>query len=127
MNYDDINRILASEQEITPSPEFLASVMSAVTRQAGSLPPLEFPWIRALPGFLAAIVAVAAAIWHAIGILSDPATITAFNVQVHQVGALVTASGLQWIALAVGVTIISIALSSSLVDGRNYALRLQPS
>jgi len=67
MNQNDIDNFLATEGRITPSPEFLASVMRAVEREAASLPPLEFPWIRALPGFLAAVVAITAGIWHGRG------------------------------------------------------------
>lgn len=121
MKHDEIDRILANEGRITPSPEFLASVMGAVEREAASLQPLEFPWLRALPGFMATIVAIVAASWHGIGILSDPAAVTVLNEQLTQVAALASGFGLQWIVLAVVITAVSMALSSSLVRGRNYA------
>ncbi len=121
MKQNDIDRILAVEDEITPSPRFLASVMAAVEREAATLPPLEFPWIRALPGFLATIVAIAAAIRHGIGVMSDPAVVTVLNEHIRQISALSAGIGLQWIALAFAITIISVLLSSILVRGSNYA------
>jgi hypothetical protein len=120
MNPDDIDEILANEAEITPSPEFLASVMRAVRREATSLPPLKFPWRRALPGFLATFVALARAIWDLVGFLRDAASFAVVREQLDHVAALAAGFGLQWILLAVVVTVVSLALSLKLVGGRNY-------
>lgn len=120
MNHDEIDDILANEVEITPSPEFLTSVMRAVARESAYLPPLEFPWKRALPGLLAVIVAVVAAVWHAISVLSDPAVAAVLDDQLGQIVASAAGFGLQWIALATAITFISIALSTSLVRSSGY-------
>ena len=53
MKDHDLDRIL-SEDEILPSSGFTASVMDAVRREATALPPIPFPWKRALPGLVAA-------------------------------------------------------------------------
>lgn len=90
---DDIDRVLANEVEITPSSGFLSSVMEAVEREAIAPPPVEFPLFRVLPGFLAAMVALAVAIWNGIGSLNDPATIAAFDEQLHQLTVLATGYG----------------------------------
>jgi hypothetical protein len=115
MNHDEIDRILASEDEIEPSPGFLASVMEAVEREAAAPPTLTFPWIRLLPGFLAMVVAMTAAMWHGIGVLSDPAVVAVLDDQIRQFADLATRFGLQWIVLGLVITAISIAFSSSLV------------
>jgi hypothetical protein len=123
MNHDDIDQVLAIAEKIAPSPGFLASVMEEVEREAAAPAPLEFPWIRVLPQFLATIVAIAAAIWHAIGVLSDPAIIAALNEQILQLSTLAAGMGLQWIVLAVAMTVISITISSSLVAGITRSAR----
>jgi hypothetical protein len=58
---DDIDRAL-QEGEIAPSSGFVSSVMYAVRREAATPPPVEFPWARALPGFIALIIALATCI-----------------------------------------------------------------
>lgn len=116
MKQDDIDKILASETEIAPSPTFLDSVMQAVEREATMTPPLQYPWVRALPGFLALLVAFAAVVGQGISILSDPATVATTHELLRQVSALAAAIGLQWIVLAIVLSVSSIALSSRWVD-----------
>ena len=59
MGYDDdLDRALASEQEILPSSGFLGGVMETVQREASAPPPIPFPWKRALPGMVAGVLAV---------------------------------------------------------------------
>ena len=118
---DDIERLLADEDEITPSAGFMASVMEAVEREATSPPPLEFPWLRALPGFLAMTAALAAATWHGIGSLSDPAQLEAFAAQVRQITVFAASIGLQWTLLAVAITLVSVMLPLGLVRSRTSA------
>lgn len=55
---NELDRIL-SHGEILPSSGFTASVMDAVRREAAAPPPIPFPWKRALPGLIAAGVALA--------------------------------------------------------------------
>ena len=55
---DEMNRILSSEDEILPSSGFAVSVMDAVRREAAAPPPIPFPWKRALPGLVAAGLAL---------------------------------------------------------------------
>lgn len=121
MKPDDIDQVLANEKEISPSADFLASVMRAVRREATSLPPLKFPWRRALPGFLAAFVALARTIWDLVNFLRDAASFAVVREQLDHVAALAAGIGLQWIALAIVVTVVSLALSLRLVGGRRYA------
>jgi hypothetical protein len=48
----EIDGILSREDEILPSSGFAVSVMDAVRREAAILPPIAFPWRRALPGMI---------------------------------------------------------------------------
>jgi hypothetical protein len=52
----DLDRILSRGEEIVPSSGFLDSVMDAVRAEASAPPPIPFPWKRALPGLIAAVV-----------------------------------------------------------------------
>jgi hypothetical protein len=121
MNPDDIDDILTHEKRITPSPDFLASVMRAVRRQAASLPPLKFPWLRVLPGILATFVAIMRAVWDLVGFLNEPDVLAGFKEQLHQFAELAAQFGVQWIVLAVAITVLSLMLSISLVGSEHYA------
>jgi hypothetical protein len=121
MNPDDIDDILAHEKRITPSPDFLASVMRAVRRQAASLPPLKFPWLRVLPGILATFVAIMRAVWDLVGFLNEPDVLAGFKEQLQQFAELAAQFGVQWIVLAVAITVLSLMLSISLVGSEHYA------
>lgn len=118
MNPDDIARILANEETITPSPRFLASVMRAVEQEAASPAPLAFPWARALPGFLAVI---AAAIGGGISLADDPAVARTLEEQLSRFAAIATGLELQWVALALLATAVSLVSVSSMVRGGNLA------
>jgi hypothetical protein len=62
MMNDDVDRILGGESDVQPSGRFAQNVMAAVRREAAIPPPIEFPWRRALPGMVAAGVALLALI-----------------------------------------------------------------
>ncbi len=121
MKPDDIDKALENEEVITPSPDFLASVMRAVRRQAAALPPLRFPWLRLLPAILAMFVAIMRVFWDLIGFLYDPDVLAGFTEQLQQFADVAARFGVQWIVLAVAITVVSLMLSVSLVGGRRYA------
>ncbi|NNE36128.1 MAG: hypothetical protein HKN13_12880 [Rhodothermales bacterium] len=121
MNPDDIDDILSNEKLITPSPDFLASVMRAVRRQAATLPPLKFPWRRALPGIVATFVAIIRAVWDMVGFVNEPDVVASFKEQLHQFAEVASQFGVQWIVLAVAITVVSLMLSISLVSSEHYA------
>ncbi|PYV46457.1 MAG: hypothetical protein DMG92_18030 [Acidobacteria bacterium] len=64
MRYDAVDRILSNEQQIIPSAGFIMAVMGAVRGERAVPPPIPFPWRRALPGALAAILALVALCNH---------------------------------------------------------------
>jgi hypothetical protein len=53
MTDEDLDRILSREEEILPSAGFASRVIESVRSEATSLPPIPFPWKRALPGLAA--------------------------------------------------------------------------
>jgi hypothetical protein len=109
-----IEAILASEEELIPSSGFLGSVMESVQEEAVAPPPIPFPWKRALPGILATSGVFA---WGAVELLRQglpalnsptlplPPLPAALVVPVEQAG---------WVALALGVTLLSWLLSRRL-------------
>ena len=68
---DELDRILSTERQITPSPGFAHSVMRAVRHEAEAPPAIPFPWRRMMPLIGAAAVLVVALL---ISIPYGPAT-----------------------------------------------------
>jgi hypothetical protein len=56
MTTSKIDKILATEEELIPSSGFLSTVMERVNEEAAALPPIPFPWKRAIPGILLATI-----------------------------------------------------------------------
>lgn len=53
---DEIDSILSREDEMLPSSGFTTSVMEAVRQEAAEPPPIPFPWKRALPCAVMAVL-----------------------------------------------------------------------
>ena len=62
MTHDELDRILSRKDEIAPSSGFVDSVIDSVRQEAATPPPIPFPWGRAVPGIIAAGVAVVSAV-----------------------------------------------------------------
>ena len=118
MRDDEIDRILSGEEDLLPSSGFHASVMDAVHREASTLPPIPFPWKRAWPGFAVGALALVAAL---IVLLVESGGTTA--PEPSPVGAAAFESllrsaantGSHWVALALLVTLASVALTRRLI------------
>jgi hypothetical protein len=125
MSHDEIDRILSRDEEILPSSGFAASVMDAVRREAAVLPPIPFPWRRALPLFAAAVVAlVLVVVVLVMGIpqlgregASSPSAGEWMPTLLPFVNAAaISAAG--WVLLALALSFASVALSLRLASGR---------
>jgi len=109
---DDVDRVLAGEEDVVPSSGFTASVMEAVRREASIPPPIPFPWTRALPGLAAAVLALVLAVAGTFAV-SRPGAAPAARVVSALVPLLeaVEAAGGQWVVLALLLTLASVRLS----------------
>jgi hypothetical protein len=109
-----IEAILASEEELIPSSGFLASVMERVQEGAVAPPPIPFPWKRAIPGILATIGVFA---WGAVKLFRQGLpTLSSPTLPLPQLPAtlVVPVEQAGWVALALGVTLLSWLLSRRL-------------
>jgi hypothetical protein len=48
--HEDLDAILAADEELVPSPGFLTAVMGRIHEEAAAPSPIPFPWKRAVPG-----------------------------------------------------------------------------
>jgi hypothetical protein len=110
----EIDRILATEEALLPSSGFLASVMERVREEATAPAPIPFPWMRALPGMVAAAGILGAGIFefarHALPAAGE------LKVNLPQI-SLASVRPLEqagWVALALGVSLFSWMLSKRL-------------
>lgn len=111
MRDEEIDRILR-EEEIVPSPGFPARVMAAVRREAEALPPIVFPWKRAVPALAAAVFALA---------VSTVLLVESGAAEAPFWDALLPAArslGAPWIAVATLATAVSLLLSRRLAEER---------
>ncbi len=95
---NELERILANEEELQPMTGFSTRVMRAVREEAAATAPMAFPWARFLPGFLLNLgLLLGAAVWVILerGSLSPAQPIPAEWFSDPQV------QGLLWAALTV--------------------------
>ncbi len=58
MNHDELDCGLSQADDIVPSSGFSVSVMRRIESEAGALPPIPFPWLRAWPGICLALASL---------------------------------------------------------------------
>jgi hypothetical protein len=119
---DEIDRILAAEEELVPSSGFLAAVMESVREEAAAPPPIPFPWVRAVPGMILAagvlgwgaveLVRYSLPVLRGISLTPLPPLSAAVMQPLEQAG---------WVALALGASLLSWLLSRRLA-GRSGLL-----
>ena len=117
MTDDDIESMLTDEDEILPSSGFEVSVMEAVHQESVKPPPLAFPWRRALPGMVAALAAFGVATWTWIGARGNATFNILLDQQLRELIAVGTRLEVQWVAIAIVGTILSVFLSVRLMRG----------
>lgn len=124
MSHDDLDRIL-SEEQIIPSSGFAAAVMDAVRREASVLPPIPFPWRRALPGLAIAVPLLVWALGSLTRLVTQAAT-ARVPARVPALASILQTPILQavinaktgWVTLALAVTLASVMFSMRLACGR---------
>jgi hypothetical protein len=119
-DFDKIEHILATDEEIVPSSGFVAAAMGRVRDEAAMPAPIPFPWKRTVPGMVLAAGVLGWGMWEAIrtGLpemgqmaLSLPALSPVTGRELEDAG---------WVALALGVSLLSWMLSMRLVRRSGY-------
>jgi hypothetical protein len=114
MQNDDLDRILATNEEMLPSSGFADSVMQAVRQEAATPPPIQFPWRQAIPGMSAVVAAFASIALAFVHFLRAPAVTVDYFAILSPLKQVVEAAvhfGVGWIAFALLLSLASVALS----------------
>lgn len=111
-----LDQILGAEDEIVPSSGFLASVMERVEEEAAAIvapASIPFPWKRALPGMLFAIVVLGWGGWEMvrISLVAGPA----MRLPELPANAFKMLEPVAWIAAALACSLLSWLLANRLV------------
>lgn len=104
---DKLDAILGSEETLVPSSGFAGSVMRRVRDEAAAPPPIPFPWKRAIPGMVVAVVVLG---WGAVELVrAGKIAFEADGLPQFQVPAWVPFNAQQacWLAIALGLALIS--------------------
>lgn len=110
---DTIGRILASEEAIVPSSGFASAVMERVQKESATLPPIPFPWKRAIPG-----IALAAWVfgWGAVEMMRRASAVSVPLATFHL--SISATSGLEitgWVVASIAVSMLTWRFSSRLI------------
>lgn len=118
MNYPEIDGILSHRDEIQPSSGFAASVMEAVRREAAAPPPIAFPWKRALPGLVVAVLVLASVVVAGIAaiVLASRGALSLHlaTTPAPSIWQGVEGSAIAWIGLSLLTALVSVKLSMRL-------------
>jgi hypothetical protein len=116
MTTDELDRLLASRDDIVPSAGFTDAVMAAVRHEDWRTPPLRFPWQRAALGPLMAVLLLAVASWFFTPAAIGTALVGSLGMLEVITAVAEGASSAAWwrMALALWVTLASVALSGHL-------------
>ena len=106
MNDAELDRILSQTEQVVPSDTFVASVMSAVARE-GSPSTLAFPWLRALPGFIALAASFGSILVFAIRAALAAGATESAPISIATTFATTQSYAVGWIAVALVVTLVS--------------------
>lgn len=120
---DELDRMLATRDEIVPSSGFVASVMDAVrsetaTSEPTPLPPLAFPWVRALPVFVALAVVIAMLILGFVELFRTPAVATPGPLLSPAVEHVLAQINAGWLAVALLLAFFSTFFSIRFAGGK---------
>ena len=120
---DELDRVFSPQDEIVPSSGFATSVMEAVRREAAAetteFPPIAFPWVRALPVFVALAAVLGMMIAGFIELVRMPSTGVAKEWTLPPaVEHALLQDNIGWIAFALLLGLLSSLVSIRLAVGR---------
>ncbi len=118
----EFDRALAADHDaIVPSSGFADSVMAAVSHEARAPVPLVFPWVRALPGLAAAIVALGVLIAAIVTLFrSTPGASGSLSISLATMSGpmLRHAPDVLWLALSLAISFASLLFCRRLSSSR---------
>ncbi len=118
---ENLDRILAGEEEMAPSSGFMSAVMERVREEAAAPAPIPFPWKRVVPG---AVLALGGVVWIGVqlarqGLTHMPDIVSPVQLLAHvpqqMTGTLEDAG---WVAAALGVSLLSWLLARRMIGSR---------
>jgi hypothetical protein len=120
---DELDRMLSTRDEIVPSSGFVLAVMDAVRREAAEaeptpLPPIAFPWVRALPVFVALAAVVVMLIAGLIEVARMPVAAVRGPLLPPVVEQALAQANAGWIAIALLIAFFSAFLPIRLAARR---------
>lgn len=122
---DELDRMLSRQDEIVPSSGFVSSVMDAVRREApvpdpdpAPFPPLAFPWVRALPVFLALAAVIAMLVVGFVEMAHAPITATQGPLLSPAVEHALAQINAGWVAAALLIAFFSAFFSVRFAAGK---------
>ena len=120
---DELDRMLSTRDEIVPSSGFVMSVMDAVRSEAAAseptlLPPIAFPWLRALPIFAALAAVLVMLIGGVVAAVRMPVTPTSGPLVPPVVWHALEQVNAGWLAGALLLTLLSTLVSLRFAVGK---------
>jgi hypothetical protein len=112
-----IDRILGNEDQIVPSSGFLATVMERVQEEAAvaaAPAPIPFPWKRAIPGILLAVVVLGWGGVELVRIVAARVALSTLAMPEISVDAFKELEAASWVVGALLTSLLSWLLSSRL-------------
>jgi hypothetical protein len=121
---DDLDRVFSGRDEIVPSSGFATSVMESVRREAAAktveFPPIAFPWVRALPVFVALVAVLGMLVAGLVDLIRMPAVMGGHEALLPPaVTQALAQANARWIAVAVLVAFVSAFLPVRLARSRH--------
>jgi hypothetical protein len=115
MRHDEIDGWLSDDDPIVPSSGFAEGVMEAVRREALDPRAIPFPWMRALPGIVAIVVALAASVAFSLPALSAASGPASTGAVARTIVAVATNPATAWLAVATLLTVAPLMWSLRLM------------
>jgi hypothetical protein len=120
---NNLDQILAAEEELAPSSGFVASVMERVREEAAAPEPIPFPWKRVVPGV---VLALGGVVWLGVegarqGLARLPELDAASALRLVPLQMSGTLEDAGWVAAALGVSLLSWLLARRMI-GRSGLL-----
>ena len=111
---DELDRILSSEPEIDPSPDFARGVLASLRREATAPSPIPVPWARLAPILVCLLLALGVLVLQAVSAsrsAADPEPLAkAFS-------AAITAYRIPQVLIALAAPLLALRFSRRFADG----------